>query len=67
VDFTNLKRHVAEAVAVTFQLGDSPERGGARLSRKEIEQTLYETGLDVDMKSAGIWRDWESGRRGRTP
>jgi carboxypeptidase Q len=67
VDFTNLKRHVAEAVAVTFQLADSPERIGPRLSRKEIEQTLHETGLDVDMKSADIWRDWESGRRGRTP
>jgi carboxypeptidase Q len=67
VDFTNLKRHVAEAVAVTFQLADSPERIGRRLSRKEIEQTLHETGLDVDMKSNDIWRDWESGRRGRTP
>jgi carboxypeptidase Q len=67
VDFPNLQRHVAEAAAVTFRLADSAERIGPRLSRKDIEKTLVETALDVDMKSSDIWVDWESGARGRMP
>ncbi len=67
VDFANLKKHVAEAAAVTFRLADSPERVGARISRKEIDQINHESGLIEQMKAADIWRDWESGERGRTP
>ncbi len=66
VDFANLQRHVAEAAVVVFSLADAPERFGPRLSRKEIEQTLHETGLDVQMKGFGQWPAWESGARGRS-
>ena len=66
VDFANLQRHVAEAAVVAFRLADAPERVGARLSRKEIGQTLHETGLDTQMKGFGQWADWESGARGRS-
>ena len=65
IDFANLQRHVAEAAVVAFRLADSPERVGPRLSRKEIEQTLHETGLDAQMKGFGQWEAWESGARGR--
>ena len=65
VDFGNLQRHVAEAAVVVFRLADSPERVGPRLSRKEIEKTLQETGLDAQMKGFGQWEAWESGARGR--
>ena len=65
VDFPNLQRHVAEAALVAFRLADAPERLGPRLSRKEIEQTLIETGLDKQMQGFGQWPDWESGKRGR--
>jgi Zn-dependent M28 family amino/carboxypeptidase len=65
VDFANLQRHVAEAAVVAFRLADAPERVGLRISRKEIEQTLRETGLDTQMKGFGQWEDWESGARGR--
>ncbi len=65
VDFANLQRHVAEAAVVAFRLADAPERIGPRLSRKEIEQTLHETGLDAQMKGFGQWEAWESGARGR--
>jgi len=67
VDFANLKRHVAEAAAVTVRLADRPERIGPRISRKEIERISHESGLEGEMRSADIWRDWESGARGRTP
>ena len=66
VDFSNLRRHVAEAAAVAFRLADAPERVGSRLSHKEIEQTLQETGLDVQMKGFGQWPSWENGSRGRS-
>jgi len=67
VDFANLKRHVAEAAAVTVGLADRPERVGPRISRQEIERISHESGLEGQMRSADIWRDWESGARGRTP
>jgi len=67
VDFANLKRHVAEAAAVTVGLADRPERVGPRISRQEIERISHESGLEGQMRSADIWRDWKSGARGRTP
>ncbi len=65
VDFGNLQRHVAEAAVVAFRLADAPERVGPRLARKDIEQTLHETGLDAQMKGFGQWEAWDSGARGR--
>ena len=66
VDFANLQKHVAEAAVVAFRLADAPERVGPRLSRKDVEQTLHETGLDAQMKGFGQWEAWESGERGRS-
>jgi len=28
---------------------------------------MKETGLDQEMKTLGMWADWESGARGRKP
>jgi len=67
VDMAQLKKHVVEAAAVSVALANSPERLGRRLQRSEIEQTLHETGLDEQMKLFGMWEDWASGKRGRTP
>src|SRR6266481_1619044 len=49
VDFANLKRHVAEAAAVTVGLADRPERVGPRISRQEIERISHESGLEGQM------------------
>jgi carboxypeptidase Q len=65
VDLAQLKKHVAEAAAVTFSLADAPERLGPRLHHAEIEPTLRDTHLDEQLKIFGIWEDWESGKRGR--
>jgi hypothetical protein len=65
VDLAQLKKHVAEAAAVTFAIADSPERLGPRLTHAQIEQTMRETGLDEQLKTFGMWTDWQQGRRGR--
>lgn len=65
VDFPQLKKHVAEAAALSFALANAPERVGPRLDRAQIEQTLHETHLDEEMKAMGMWGEWASGARGR--
>ena len=65
VDLSRLKRHVAEAAAITFAIADASERIGVRLNREHIGQTLRETHLDDQMKGFGQWDDWQSGKRGR--
>jgi Zn-dependent M28 family amino/carboxypeptidase len=65
VDFARLKTHVAVTAALAFALADAPERVGPRLHRAEIEQTMRETHLDEDLKSSGVWKEWEGKTRGR--
>jgi carboxypeptidase Q len=66
VDLPQLKKHVAEAAAITFAIANASNRLGPRLNRAQIEQTLRETHLDEQLKTFGIWQQWESGKRGRT-
>jgi Zn-dependent M28 family amino/carboxypeptidase len=65
VDMPQLKKHVAEAAAISFALADAPERIGPRIHRAQIEQAMQETKLDEQMKQMGIWKTWTSGKRGR--
>lgn len=65
VDFPQLKKHVAEAAALSFALANAPERVGPRLNRAQIEQTLHEIHFDDDMKAMGMWDEWANGKRGR--
>jgi Zn-dependent M28 family amino/carboxypeptidase len=65
VDFPQLKKHVAEAAALAFQLANLNERVGPRLTHDQIEQTMRDTNsLDL-FKAFGVWDDWQSGKRGR--
>jgi carboxypeptidase Q len=66
VDLAQLKKHVAEAAALTFAIANAPEKLGPRLNRAQIEQTMRDTHLDEQLKIFGIWQQWESGKRGRT-
>jgi hypothetical protein len=50
----------------TFDKVTTPQPIGPRLNRSQVEQTLRETHLDEQLKIFGIWKDWESGKRGRT-
>jgi Zn-dependent M28 family amino/carboxypeptidase len=66
VDLTQLKKHVAEAAALSFAIADAPDRLGPRLTHAQIEQTMRETGLDEQLKTFGMWTEWQTGKRGRT-
>jgi hypothetical protein len=65
VDFTQLKKHVAEAAEFSFALANLPEKIGPRFTRAQIDQSMHETGADQMLKADGMWDDWESGRLGR--
>jgi carboxypeptidase Q len=65
VDFTQLKKNVAEAAEFSFALANLPEKIGPRFARAQIEQSLRETHGDTMLKDAGLWDDWQSGRLGR--
>ena len=65
VDLAELRKHVVEASALTIGLANAPEPPGPRLHHAQIEQTLRETHLDDQLKTFGMWSDWESGKRGR--
>jgi carboxypeptidase Q len=65
VDFPQLKKHVAEAAALTFELANLNERIGPRLTHDQIEQTIRETNSVQMFKEFGLWDDWQSGKRGR--
>jgi carboxypeptidase Q len=65
VDFPQLKKHVAEAAGLAFELANLPQRIGPRLTHDEIEQTMRDTNSVDMMKADGIWDDWVSGKRGR--
>jgi len=65
VDLVQLKKHVADAAALTFGIANAPARPGLRLNHAQIEQTLRETHLDEQLKTFGMWGAWESGKRGR--
>jgi hypothetical protein len=65
VDFPQLKKHVAEAAALSLELANLPQKIGPRLTHDEIEQTMRDTNSVDMLKADGIWDDWVSGRRGR--
>ena len=65
VDFVQLKKHVAEAAALTFELANLYEKVGPRLTHDQIEQTMRDTNSVEMFKAFGLWDEWQSGKRGR--
>jgi Iap family predicted aminopeptidase len=65
VDMDQLKKHVAEAAALTFGIANDPERLGPRLTHAQIEQTIHGTHFDDLMKTFGTWEAWQQGKLGR--
>jgi Zn-dependent M28 family amino/carboxypeptidase len=65
VDFTQLKKHVAEAAEFSFALANLPEKIGPRYTRSQIEQSIRETNSVESFKAFGVWDAWESGHLGR--
>jgi len=65
VDFTQLKKHVAEAAALSFALANLPEKIGPRLTHDQIEKSIQDTHSEEMFKASGLWDDWAAGKRGR--
>jgi carboxypeptidase Q len=65
VDFPQLKKHVAEAAALSVGLADLPQKVGPRLTHDQIEQTMRDSNSVEMLKAQGVWDDWVSGKRGR--
>ena len=66
VDFGNMKKHVAMAAALAFEIADAPGALGPRQSREQIQQLLEETGVRKQMEIFDLWQQWESQARGRS-
>jgi len=67
VDFLQLKVNTAIAAITAFGVAERAEPLGPRQSRAEIGALLKTSGLEQQMKTAGLWPLWESGERGRMP
>jgi len=67
VDIRELKLNTVLAAVTAWGIADRAEPIGPRYSRAQIETMMKETGLDQEMKTLGMWTDWESGARGRKP
>jgi peptidase M28-like protein len=67
INIEELKHNAAIAAVMAFGAAERAEPIGLRQSRAEIESLLKTTGLDEQMKNAGLWPPWESGERGRLP
>ena len=65
VNLYDLREQVGIAAVTVFNIADRPERLGKRLSRKQLRELLDDTELDEQMKFLGLWKEWETGQRGR--
>ena len=64
VDFAQLKKHVAIAATLMYELANAPPVG-PRQNRAQIDALVKETHLDDQLKTFGIWSGYEQGSRGR--
>jgi hypothetical protein len=67
VDIRELKLNTVLAAVTVWGIADRVEPIGKRQSRSEIDALMKETGLDQQLKTLGMWNDWQSGARGRQP
>lgn len=65
VDVTQARRNAAIAAVAVSGIANAPSHVGQRQSRAEIEQLLARSGIAGQMRTYGLWADWETGKRGR--
>jgi carboxypeptidase Q len=66
VDSREARLNAAIAAVAVSGLANAPAPIGRRQSREEVAGVLQKWGLDAQMRTYGIWADWENGRRGRS-
>lgn len=67
VDIRELKLNTVLAAVTVWGIADRPEPIGKRQSRAELEALMKETGLDKELQNLDMWKDFQSGARGRQP
>src|SRR3984885_1996849 len=65
VDIREVKMNAAIIGITAFGIAESVERFGPRQTRAEIETMLKESGLQQQLEMVGVWKQWQSGARGR--
>jgi carboxypeptidase Q len=66
VDLREARINAAVAAVMVSGLANTAAPIGRRQSREEVAAVLQKGGLDAQMKTYGLWADWENGRRGRS-
>jgi carboxypeptidase Q len=67
VDIRELKLNTVLAAVTAWGIADRVEPIGKRQSRAELEALMKETGLDKELQGLDMWKDFQSGARGRQP
>jgi carboxypeptidase Q len=67
VDIRELRLNTVLAAVTAWGIADRSEPIGKRQSRAELEALMKETGLDKELRQLGMWKDFQSGARGRQP
>ena len=65
VDFREARFNAAIAAVTVAGIANAPGRLGPRQTRAEITKVLEKSGIGDQMKTYGLWADWEKGTRGR--
>jgi carboxypeptidase Q len=65
VDMREARLNAAIAAVAVAGIANAPGRLGPRQSRSEIQKILDKSGLADQMKTYGLWAEWEKGTRGR--
>lgn len=65
VDVREARMNAAIAAVTVSGLANATERLGPRQSREQVEKVLSTHGLGAQMKTYGLWKEWEEGKRGR--
>src|SRR3954470_11927377 len=58
VDFPQLKKHVAIAAALMYEMADASQPLGPRQDRAQVESLVKETHLDDQLKAFGMWQEF---------
>jgi carboxypeptidase Q len=67
VDIRELKLNTVIAAVTAWGIADRTEPIGNRQSRADLQTLMKETGLDKELQNLDMWKDFQSGARGRQP
>jgi hypothetical protein len=65
VDFREARLNAAIAAVTVAGIANAPARLAPRQSRAEVAKVLEKSGVADQMRTYGLWADWEKGTRGR--